>query len=267
MKKSMNELFQFTAIVSTLTCVGLYFSFLLMFTFLGFSSLADEIDERDIFLRSYFGYLAQSSDIIGKGVVVRSIHDEFDIRITQAMIGCTNGQVFTFWQDIDELECFPTNQSEVVVTVATNEYYFPYGNFSYFHNDIRDGIPQTFRQLPLLPCRDRCWFYADADNGEQYLYFTNALQNIRIQKNWTNYYEICRSSILSQSSRVKEDFLFSLDLLIAYSTALELQWIKNDPLLDIGVKNYIHALDAYYEMFKLDPDYRGIPPSIRDFVK
>ena len=264
MKKSTCTLLKTTATLSTLTVMGLHLSTVLISPPRVYGSV---VSPSSMFLRTYFSYLAQSSDIIGQGEVVRSVDDEYDVRIIHAMVGCTNGQLFTFWQDVDDLESEPPLQAQIVFAVATNEYHFPLGDLHNFYNDIRDGIPRTTQKNPRLVGYPRSWFYVDADNGEQYLYFTNTLQNIRIQKNWTNYYEICRSGILSQSPRIKEDFCFSMDLLIDDSRRTHLQYFLNDPLLDVRVKNYINALEAHYEAFVLNPNYNGTPPFFSHFVR
>ena len=263
MKKSTCTFLKTTATLSALTVMGLHLSTVLISPPRVYGLTVDS----SMLTSTYFSYLAQSSDIIGQGEVVRTEDDEYDVRITDGMLGCTNGQLFTFWQNVEELERYPTNQSEIVFAVATNEYYFPLGNFHYFYNDIRDGIPRTTQKNPRLVCYNRGWFYVDADNGEQYLYFTNTLQNIRIQKNWTNYYEICRSGILSQSPRIKEDYCFSLDSLIYRGTALEMQWMLDDPVLDVRVKNYINALKTYRDTLSANPDYDGMPPFFSHFVR
>ena len=264
MKKSTCTLLKTTTTMSILMGMVLYLSLILLSPSLVYGITDEGVH---LFLRSYFGYLAKSSDIIGKGEVVRSVHDEYDVKITHAMVGCTNGQLFTFWQDVDKPERFPANQSQIVFMTSTNEYYFPLRDLHYFHTDIQDGISHTVWKQPRLGCNDREWFDVDADNGEQYLYFTNLLQNIRIQKNWTNYYEICRSALQAQSPRVKDDFALSLRFLIDESNDMTLQWMLNDPLLDIRVKNYINALNAYYEICKTNPNYQELPPFFGDFVE
>ena len=117
---------------------------------------------------------------------------------------------------------------------------------------------------------------------------------MRIQKNWTNYYEICRSAVHSQSERAWEDLMFDfggfindyltdankqeiltdplltpgeIKFIKGHTSDTQIQLMLNDPLLDQRVKNFIHAVNAYRAMFGIDPDYNGLPPSLKDFLQ
>ena len=113
----------------------------------------------DFYFRdSTFNYLANTSDVIGMGNVVRYADNEYDVQILHSLVGCTNGQIFTLEKSPDEVGTCPTNLSQIVFSVATNEYYFRSGRSNVFSWDIRDAEPFNTRTNPVLWCLARTWF-------------------------------------------------------------------------------------------------------------
>ena len=172
------------------------------------------------------GTLARGSDIIGVGVVSNLADDHFTVTVDHALVGSTNGQSIVVYTLGDHAEpvigdrrdnpgwdvYFPTNNSRIVFAVFTNE----------------QGLAgqNTLRWL------NRSWWYPERDDGLLFTQFTNVIQAVRFDRNWTNYFYLCRDGANSASNRVREDSFWDLRSICRYATDEQMQFILNDPLVD-----------------------------------
>jgi len=78
--------------------------------------------------------------------------------------------------------------------------------------------------------------------------FTNVLQAVRIEPNWTNYYNVLRDGLSSTSNRVREDSFNDLWRVINISRYWKWQTeiIKPDPLIWPELKEI-------YNIYKIVP--------------
>jgi len=95
---------------------------------------------------------------------------------------------------------------------------------------------QTNYELRYL---NRSWWYPERDDGVLFTQFTNILQAVRFDRNWTNYFELCRDGATSTSNRVREDSFWDMRLLSAVATPERVQIILDDPLVHISHKTLL----------------------------
>jgi len=69
--------------------------------------------------------------------------------------------------------------------------------------------------------------------------FTNIIQEVRVNRNWTNYFELVRDGLTSMSDRVREDSHWDMATLVYYSTYAQRALLLADPLLDSAFKNLL----------------------------
>ena len=79
---------------------------------------------------------------------------------------------------------------------------------------------------------NRTWWYPERDGGVFFEHFTNVLQAIRFDRNWTNYYHLVRDAKNSTSTRVREDSFWELWSIARMATDERMQYILDDPLAD-----------------------------------
>ena len=79
---------------------------------------------------------------------------------------------------------------------------------------------------------NRSWWYVDRDEGVLFNQFTNVLQAVRFDRNWTNYYSLCRDGASSTSNRVREDSFWDMRFLAVVATDERMQIMLADPLVD-----------------------------------
>jgi len=207
-------------------------------------------------LNTTLGPLARYSDVIGVGQVSQRTNDHFVVTVDHALVGCTNGAallMYGAWEESgimkeDEIweesliahyygAYFPTNQGRIVFAACTNMYatnsrmYWSYAEIPVEPMDIREQL--SLRYL------NRSWWYADRDDGLLLTQFTNVLQAVRFDQNWTNYFYLCRDGANSPSNRVREDSFWDLRDISVFSTDEQAQFILDDPLVDPKHKNMI----------------------------
>jgi len=124
----------------------------------------------------------------------------------------------------------PTNHSRIVFSVYTNDY--GSGNLMYWRSPVIPFPPG--RVLPHYEMRwlNRSWWYPEHDDGVLFTQFTNIIQAVRFDRNWTNYFELCRDGANSPSVRVQEDSFWDMRFLIIGATEERVQIILNEPLVD-----------------------------------
>jgi hypothetical protein len=196
-------------------------------------------------LRLYttLGLLARRSDVIGVGVVSSREDDRFTITIDHALVGCTNGAIIVVHEGNDEPEgtgdkniFWPMNGNRIVVAAYTNDY--KYGTWMYWNTPEYPEAPLSIRPQLEIRFLNRSWWPVNRDDGVLFDQFTNVLQAVRFDRNWTNYFELCRNGATnSPSLRVREDSHWDLRRLAKWSTDEQMQFILADPLVDESHKN------------------------------
>jgi len=219
------------------------------------------------------GSLARYSDIIGVGNITHRDDNHFTITIDLALVGCTNGTTFKVWENpkylnIDSIftckrdfkDYIPTNNSRIVFATYTNT--TPRVVNDSFEDEILiDGelipihIPPHplwtgfYEHYPQIIYYNRSWWYADRDDGVLFTQFTNVIQNVRIERNWTNYFHLCRDGATSTSNRVREDSYHDLGHLAVRATDEKMQLMLDDPLVHQDIKRAL-----------LVPNWRVVTP-------
>jgi len=197
-------------------------------------------------LGTTLGPLARYSDIIGVGHVSQRGEDHFTVTIDHALVGCTNGAVIVVYDGYDEgresvwpgMEAyFPTNLGRIVFAAHTNVYNGGWGRMFWNHAEI-PREPWEILERPSLSYLNRSWWYVDRDDGLLFTQFTNVLQAVRFDRNWTNYLHLCRDGANSPSNRVREDSFWDLRSLVGQTTETQMQFILADPLIDQKHKNW-----------------------------
>jgi len=201
------------------------------------------------------GLLARYSDIIGIGQVSQRTNDHFTVTVDHALVGCTNGAVlvvydryeingeYTPYENWLQYYCpnyFPTNQSRIIFAVSTNVYDFGFTRMFWSHAEIPLEPKYVLNNISLSYL-NRSWWYVDRDDGLLLTQFTNVLQAVRFDRNWTNYFYLCRDGANSPSDRVREDSFEDLCSLCFDSTDEQKQLILDDPLVDQKHKDRLNA--------------------------
>ena len=212
-------------------------------------------------LRTHLGLLAQTADAVGVGKIVDSettfIFPEdysypfgiYHVRIENAFVGCTNGQIIRIYQRYGKYTEMPLINTNFFFIGVTNEVYsLAKDNWSFTYESMPRVpllnelvVSNEYKPIYMLIGADRSWWYEDDPAGQLPLqYFTNALQHLRFNRNWTNYYELCRNGVSSPSPRVKKDAHYDLGGLIQRGSTLEqLQMMDQDPLFPVSLRNVL----------------------------
>jgi len=174
--------------------------------------------------RTTLGQLANWSDLIAIGRVIKQDWSQVIIHVETALVGCTNNQpiIIKLWPDDDPLpkrDFYEQEWLKIKNHVPTNNAFIV---FSAYTNETQRGYirPVTWTPNPLqqpdqseIKTRqdfrwwheDRSWWYTGRDGGLMLEQYTNVVQNLRIERNWTNYVHLCRDGMLRDSIRIKED--------------------------------------------------------------
>jgi hypothetical protein len=97
------------------------------------------------------------------------------------------------------------------------------------------------------------WWHDTPENQPLTDYFTNVLDAVRLNRNWTNYYALCRSGLTNTIEHISEYAESGLVCLIFSSSDDELQYMDDDPLLPVQFK------EDYIEFLRENPQWR-FPP-------
>ena len=85
----------------------------------------------------------------------------------------------------------------------------------------------------------------------QFDHFTNIIQAVRFDRNWTNFYYICRDNLDTPSNafdRIREDSFYDLCGLIKFADTNQAHFIYNDPLLvSPEIRAYLLERHPYVE--------------------
>jgi len=209
------------------------------------------------------------ADVIEEGRSAEYNIDYLKLRVVTAQYGCTNGQELIVhkksmsnpeYPETMKYEFYPTNLSRIVFNVTSNEYVrFPSSLFLN-ERDIwlqRDLEIENKTSYYDFIYSTRTWWYLDYQSGEPYAFWTNAVQFIRLEPNWTNYYELVRSGASSTSNRVKEDSFIDMGNLIWRATDDQLQMMLDDPLLPAIYRDLVEC-QIEVRFYKKNPHL--VPP-------
>jgi len=203
------------------------------------------------------GKLARYSDVIGVGVVSnKGIFNEeygfgyFTVTVDHALAGCTNGASFVIYDgregeggkgdfSVTREDYMPTNNSRIVFAVYTND--FGSNARMYWSSPTIPVPPGGVLKNLNLRYLNRSWWYVDRDDGVLLSHFTNVIQAVRVEQNWTNFFYLCRDGASSTSNRVKEDSYWDMRVLALVATDERAQIMLDDPLVDpshkVGLNN------------------------------
>jgi hypothetical protein len=166
--------------------------------------------------------------------------------VDHALAGCANGAVIVA-HDVpvgligeDDINAYrPENNSRIVFAVYTN---LVPRRMQMFWNSPEIPIEPT-KIFPDYQMRylNRSWWPVERDDGALFTQFTNVIQAVRVDHNWTNYFELVRDGLTSTSNRVREDSFWDMGVLCFYGTHAQRAIILADPLVDDVFKGLINT--------------------------
>ena len=194
------------------------------------------------------GLLARYRDVIGVGTVSNCEDGRFSVTVDHAVLGCTNGAVvvvhdshigLTRGNNRDANDYKPANNQRIVFAVGSN---------------ISDHYTRMRWHLPLNPIQpfdssrryqlsylNRSAWPVERDDGVLFTQFTNIIQAVRVDHNWTNYFHLVRDGLTSTSNRVREDSYWDMGILAFWGTPEQRAIILADPLVDPVFKTLINT--------------------------
>ena len=214
---------------------------------------------------STLGQLAKYSDIIAIGHVVTQDWTKVVIQADVSLVGCTNNQIIAInrwaidhpetahdWfkqSDIDinnpPILPFPTYNSHIIFSVYSNKFDEQGFVWINWNNDAitneRTRASTTYRFLH----EERSYWLTEREDGLLLNQFTNVVQKVRIDRDWTNFYYLCRDGMNLPSNRIKEDSYYDMRGFIRFATTNQAQFIYNDPLAYPGLNNYLLERHPY----------------------
>ena len=207
---------------------------------------------------STLGVLARNSSVIGVGRLVGMGDGHFTITVDHALVGCTNGaslviyrQTYDYSKALPEFihdNYPPANQTQIVFAAYTNLYFYKDGEIVW---SPKKWEPEQKKHLALRSL-NRSWWPLERDNGMLFTQFTNVIQAVRIEPNWTNYFHLVRDGANSISNRVQEDSFYDLRSLFTHSTDEQIQIILDDPLVDPKHKSFHQILTDLKQKYQPD---------------
>ena len=187
------------------------------------------------------------------------------LRVVNPVYGCTNGQEFviTKWRywftryDYYEgpFNFYPTNNSRIVFA-ATMKYPKEFNSWT-AQTWKTPAEPEEIMVQTNNVCNftyySRSWWYEDYQNGLPYAQLTNLVRVARFERNWTNFYFLCRDNIPNPSSpRVWQDAYNDLGNLMLHASDSQFEFMFNDPLFpaecreyQIGIRDTIRIGEEY----------------------
>ena len=167
---------------------------------------------------------------------------------------------------IDESETnwiFPTNMPVVFFASAASNVVIN----TCLGADMLKHMSQEERERWMFKFVDRSWFRVSRDNGLVYDFTTNLWQHTRVNRNFTNQYEVIRDAYISAhndillentlpSWRVAYDSMEGLSYIERAATESFLVEIMIDPLLPESAQDDI--ANALFHRFNWDVDTNGV---------
>ena len=183
------------------------------------------------------------------------------IRIEYPIIGCESNQEIRIERGIRDESNFPTNNACVVFAAI----YYNYDdsgqevlNWNVLHEDIPETLHNSPPKEPLpenpvyrIYIPQRTWWYLTKETQEQNDYFQNAVKFMRTERNWTNYYELCRSGLTSKVERISQDATTDIHRLFRSASDDQIQYMRNDLLLPQPIREGV-----YLNYLIENPDWR-----------
>jgi len=205
-----------------------------------------------IIRKTTLGILARYSDIIGVGRLEKAETNPgaFIAVVDHALIGCENDERIVIHSDMNWvpddkklLDYMPANQSRIVFAVYTNKYSLLSQNMFWDSPEIPFKAKSISDYFIFLRHYDRSWWHLERDDGVLFDHFTNVIQAVRFDRNWTNYFELCRDGAFSTSNRVREDSFWDMRALVMYATREQEKFINKDPRVDSRHKAFLFRDD------------------------
>ena len=195
---------------------------------------------------STLGLLARYSDVISVGSVNNLEDTQFTVTVDYAVAGCTNDAVVVV-HDVpfgligkDGINVYrPKSNNWIVFAAYTNVFRH---NMRMFWNSQEIPIqPRKIYSDYQMDFLNRSWWPVERDDVVLFTQFTNIIQAVRVDRNWTNYFELVRDGLTSTSDRVREDSFWDMGVLCFYGTHAQRAIILADPLVDPVFKNLINT--------------------------
>ena len=137
---------------------------------------------------------------------------------------------------------YPNLRSRIVFNVYSNEFAnFPLNLFPNTGNEDYQKDMTITKTTPYYQfgCSTRSWWHLDYQGGKPYAHWKKAVLFVRLKPDWTKYYKHCRDGLSITSVRVAEDALYDLLNFIFNATDEQVQFMKNDPLLQGEFKDIV----------------------------
>ena len=215
---------------------------------------------------STLGEFARYMDVIALAEVVEDNgptsgfkFGSIKVRVVNPVYGCTNGQEFVMakgdnseynYPDM-QVDFYPTNNSRIVFAVSTNNinHFKPWTSQTWKNQASPEKIMSQIHLSIPYPDFSRSWWYENFYNGIPYAQLTNLVRVTRFERNWTNYYHLCRDNIPNPSApRVEHSAYVDLVRMMFLASDSQLDFIFNDPLLlDEFRKNEIGIREAIFK--------------------
>jgi len=190
-------------------------------------------DFDSLFRQIPFGRVVKHSDIAGFGEIVELTNTNFYIQVDTPFYGCTNNQVILLRRLPESNKPLPET-GRIVFAVFTNVYTLGYAqdwNDKVSEHDIERSVPAFIYNIY------HGWFYPET---EEAVFFTNIIHSIRVERNWTNYYEVVRSGFTNESAVIQRSAEGDLKNLILHNSSPDaydtLLYMNNDPLFPESLK-------------------------------
>ena len=179
------------------------------------------------------GRLARYSDVIAIGRVTESDEKNITVKVETPYVGCTNGQSFFIHIQVgDYVMTYPPLHDQILFCSYTNLYedikagYIEWASIIKTNEHTR--ILTTYQlESNLLSAWSLKWPQCLPFQE----HFTNVLQIVRFDQNWTNFYYLCRNNVDNEHPDIARDSLYDLGGLIKFASTNEAHFIYNDPLL------------------------------------
>ena len=215
------------------------------------------------------GWLAQTSDVIGIGVVTQTEQSNFVVRVETALAGCAKGQHITLsWAFLKYGDTFYKHWKDAQITdhswverayvLREPPLEYLYGIekwrkpktpdegtrvvFAAYANSDGEKTETSFPVVHYLLFNERSWWPVNRDNGLLTKHFKKMVQATRVKPNGEKYFALCRDGVFMDSNRVKEDSFYDMRTLIKNAGKHEAQFMFDDPLLPSEHKAFLRHL-------------------------
>ena len=213
----------------------------------------DDVDDlvenfKRIRFNTTLGRLARYSDIIAIGRVEESDWTTMIIKIEIPFIGCTNGQSFYINSEVgDKNVGVSIMGSQIMFCAYTNQYEDAKAGFIDWSSTLKTNEHTKIFTIYQFENNVRSEWNLLLSSKPVHEQFTNILQAVRFDRNWTNFFYLCRDGLENAHPRVARDSLYDLCGLIKFASTNEARFIYNDPLVSPEAKAYLLERHPYVE--------------------